>query len=71
VSGALGKAKWSAAWHDFHAHRGNAHYGSEWDASIAYPLRKSLTGLLKLADYRGDEFGSDTRKLWLSLDYHY
>jgi hypothetical protein len=71
VSGALGKSKWSAAWHDFHADRGNAHYGSEWDASIAYPLRKNLTGLLKLADYRGDEFGSDTRKLWLSLDYHY
>ena len=44
------------------------HYGDEVDAQIS--VRKGrYTALLKYADYRADRFATDTRKLWLSLDW--
>ena len=46
----------------------DGHYGSEWDASLGFPVHGAVTGLVKLADYRSDAFGRDTRKLWLQLE---
>jgi hypothetical protein len=64
-----GKCNWQASWHDFHAASGGRRYGSEWDASLAVPFGASLTGMVKLADYRSDGFARDTRKLWLQLEW--
>ena len=44
-------------------------YGSEWDASLGFPVHGPVTGLVKLADYRSDGFARDTRKLWLQLEW--
>jgi hypothetical protein len=66
--GVAGKLGWTVAWHDYRADRGGR-YGSEWNASLAFPLAKGLSGLLKVADYRADGFGRDSAKLWLQLEW--
>ena len=71
AEGKLGKAAWVTRWHDFRADHGGHHYGSEFDASISYPLRAQLSGLLKVADYRSGGFATDERKVWVSLEYRY
>jgi len=67
------KLSWAVSWHDFHADTRSAgsdgHYGSEWDASLGFPVHGAVTGLVKLADYRSDGFARDTRKLWLQLEW--
>jgi hypothetical protein len=45
------------------------HYGRELDLSLSRPLWKDWTGLVKLADYRADDFARDTRKLWVQVEY--
>jgi hypothetical protein len=75
VSGKLGRGRlqdklgWTVAWHDFSAARGAADHGREWDASLAFPLPRGLSGLLKFADYRSDGYARDTRKLWLQVEW--
>ncbi|MEP7096414.1 MAG: alginate export family protein [Dokdonella sp.] len=71
ATGKIGGATWTTTWHDFHADHGGSHYGSEWDASVSYPLRTDLTGLVKIADYRSDGFSTDEQKFWFSLEYRY
>jgi hypothetical protein len=68
ASGKIGKATWTVAGHDYRADVG-AHYGREWDLSLAAPLVAGWTGMAKLADYRSDGYARDTRKLWLQLEY--
>lgn len=74
AAGALGhgattsKLKWALTWHDYQADRGGS-YGSEWNASLSYPLREKLTGLIKLADYQSDGFARDTSKVWLQVEW--
>lgn len=74
-AGALGRAgkaakcKWALAYHDYQADHGGRSYGSEWNASLGFPVHDKLTGLVKVADYRSDGFGRDTRKLWLQLEW--
>ena len=69
ATGKLRACNWTAAWHDYHADAGGAHYGSEWNLSLGRAFGPHWTGLLKLADYRADAFGRDTRKLWLQFEY--
>jgi hypothetical protein len=64
-----GKCKWTVAYHDYQADHGGRSYGGEWNASLGFPLHDKLNGLVKLADYRSDGFGRDTRKLWLQLEW--
>ena len=71
VGGKIGKASWATSYHDYRADRGSQDYGREFDASIGYPFNSHFSGLLKLADYRSDGFGSDVRKLWASIEYKY
>ena len=67
------KLNWAVAWHDYRADHGGAdhggRYGTEWDASLGFPVHGAVTGLVKLADYRSDGFARDTRKLWLQLEW--
>ncbi len=71
VNGKLGKAAWNVVWHDYRADRGGRSYGSEWDASLAYPLRPNLDLLAKYANYQADGFSSDAYKVWASVEYRY
>lgn len=64
-----GGATWALAWHDYRADASGGRLGSEWNASLAFPLGRSAKGLLKLADYRADGFSRDTRKAWLQLEW--
>ncbi len=65
------KLAWTLAFHDYRADRGGARYGTEWDASLGFPLPGGLVGLVKLADYRSDGFARDTRKAWLQVEWAY
>jgi hypothetical protein len=51
---------------------GNAHYGSEWDlgAFKAFNVDDSEIVLgVQYGDYYADTFSTDTKKLWVSLDF--
>ncbi len=60
---------WVLAYHDYRADTGGR-YGHEIDASVSVPVSASTSVLLKLADYRSRGFRSDTRKLWLQLEWN-
>ena len=75
-AGVTGKAvcegcEWIVTWHDYRADAAIPadHYGSEWNASFAFPLRKGFKGLVKFADYSADDYASDTAKVWLQLEW--
>ncbi len=56
--------------HRFDSDRLDLHYGNEWDASIA-AKKGRWTATAKLADYDADRLATDTRKLWLQLEWAY
>ena len=67
-----GRFTWAVAWHDYRADRalpGMGHYGSEWNASLAFPLATRMQALLKVADYSADHFARDTTKVWLQVEW--
>ncbi|HEX5755537.1 MAG TPA: alginate export family protein [Arenimonas sp.] len=68
-SGWAAKANWLLAFHDYSADHGSADYGQEWNAQLAFPITKGLTGVIKLADYQSRGFARDTQKLWLQLEW--
>ncbi len=72
ANGKAGKFAWVAAYHDYRADTASAaldHYGRELDLSLSRPLWKDWSGLVKVADYRADDFARDTRKLWVQVEY--
>lgn len=56
-------------YHDFDSDRLSVDYGTEWNAQVTYKLSKRIGLLAKYADYDAQSFATDTRKLWLQLDY--
>jgi hypothetical protein len=61
-----------AAFHEFFNEENGSHYGSEWNFAAIKAVGTSYgkyVFILKYADYDGDEFGTNTRKLWLSLNF--
>ncbi len=58
----------TATYHRFDSDRLSQHYGDEVDAQVSARKGK-YTALLKYADYRADSFGTDIKKLWLSLEW--
>ena len=57
-------------YHRFDSDRLDIAYGSEWDATVS-AKRGRWTATAKLADYRAKSFASDTRKIWLMLEWAY
>lgn len=64
--------------HRFKSYAGSQPYGSELDVSVAYPMTKNTTFLLKAADYRADSaapasgsLNKDLRKVWLMATFKY
>jgi hypothetical protein len=65
----IGPVNMLVAWHRFDSDRLNLKYGTEWDAQIGFKPSKRTALLLKYADYNARSFATNTRKLWLQLDY--
>ncbi len=57
-------------YHRFESERLSLDYGSESNILVQARWR-SMTGLLKYADYRADGFATDTRKFWIQLEFAY
>ena len=57
------------AWHHFESDRLSQHYGNEWNAQLGWKASKHTALLVKYADYDAKRFATNTRKLWLQLDY--
>ncbi len=55
------------AYHDLSANEGSASYGSEIGFQVTRRVGP-VNLLLKYADYSADDFGSDTKKLWLMAE---
>lgn len=60
---------WTLAWHTYDPTQPGERYGREWNASVGRRFGHGWSGLLKLADYQRDDFGRDTRKLWLQVEW--
>ncbi len=82
VGGTLAKVQLLTTYRDYHADYNSVHFGSEWDASAAYPLDKHLLVSLIFASYRASDGAGgnfpgtlapnvDTQKTWLMLAYNY
>ena len=72
ANGKAGQYAWAAAYHDYRAGTASAtldHYGRELDLSLSRPLWKDWAGMLKVADYRADDFARDTQKAWVQVEY--
>lgn len=57
-----------AIYHRFDSDRLVRHYGNEIDLLASAKLGRT-TASVRFADYRADRFATDTRKLWLELDW--
>lgn len=66
----LDSATAQIAFHRFDSDRLSQHYGDEWDALVS-AKKGRWTATAKLASYRADFFATDTRKLWLQLEWIY
>jgi hypothetical protein len=57
-------------YHRFESAVGDIPYGDEWDASVG--LRIAIFGVqLKFARYRANDFGRDTTKIWLQVEWNH
>lgn len=59
-----------AVWHSFESDRLSQHYGSEIDLLASAKVRK-YTISARFARYDASAFATDTRKVWLQLDWAY
>lgn len=61
-----------AAWyHDFEGDDSGVDMGSEIDLLVAASLGSGWSASAKYADYQGEGFKPDTKKLWVTLGYKY
>lgn len=56
------------AFHQFDSDDGDLEYGTEWDASVGFKLGRAAF-LAKFADFNANDFGVDTRKIWLQAEW--
>ena len=67
-AGPLANVLAQVVYHRFRSDRLDIRYGHEWDAQLSAKFGRT-TAIVKYADYRADAFATDTRKLWLELDW--
>lgn len=58
----------TAVWHTYDSDRLNQEYGDELNLIASAKVSKFVL-TAKYADYRADSFATDTRKLWLQVDW--
>jgi hypothetical protein len=59
--------KLSTAYHDFSSEESNRDLGWEWGVKVAVKINRFLVLSLEFADYNADGFGTDTEKLWATV----
>ncbi len=57
--------------HDFHAARGGAHYGVEWDADLNFSVLSRATLGVRFARYDAKSYDTDTTKAWFYIEVQY
>lgn len=66
--GALDVLSLTFGYHDYRSQHLSGDFGSEVNLQVQLKWKR-FTGLLKYADYRAQEFATDTRKLWAQIEY--
>jgi len=66
--GTIDALSFQATWHRFASDRLDRHYGDEIDLLASAKIRP-MTVSARFARYRAAGFASDTRKLWLQIDW--
>ena len=66
--GTIDALSFQATWHRFASDRLDRHYGDEIDLLASAKIRR-MTVSARFARYRAAGFASDTRKLWLQIDW--
>ena len=59
--------KLSAAYHEFSSEESSQALGWEWGVKVAVRINRFLALSLEFADYNADSFGTDTEKLWATV----
>lgn len=67
IAGTAGRVKLTLTYHDFRSRQGSLDYGEELNLVATAPLAEGITLQLKFAEYRADDFATDTTKAWLTL----
>jgi len=67
ISGKAGPVNLKAVYHDFSAEDSSDSWGTELDLVATWVVTKGFSTQLKYADYDADDHGTDTTKVWLSL----
>jgi hypothetical protein len=67
VAGKVRGVNLSATYHQFEAETGDADFGDEIDLTASYKFSKNYSGLLKYADFNGDDLTIDRRILWVQF----
>jgi hypothetical protein len=66
--GKIDAISFQAAWHRFDSDRLNQHYGDEIDLLASVKVKRTTVSA-RFARYEADIFATDTRKLWLQVDW--
>jgi hypothetical protein len=67
-AGFLDSLSATVVYHEFDSARSSLDYGTEVDLQLQAKWRR-YSGTLKYADYDADQFATDTRKLWVQMDF--
>ena len=67
IAGKVKGVNLSATYHEFEAETGDADFGDEIDLTASYKFSKNYSGLLKYADFSGDDLTIDRRILWVQF----
>ena len=67
LAGTLGGVRWAATYHQFRSDEGAIDYGDELNFIANYKITDGVKTQFKFANYRADDFGTDTTRAWLSL----
>lgn len=68
--GPLKGLKAAVVYHKFESDVGSLDYGTEWDANLGFKL-KNYGILIKYANYNAEDFGTDTERFWLQVEFSY
>ncbi len=69
--GPMKTPKLDLRFHDFAATNGAAHYGTEFDVDLNATVLGRLTTGVRFASYNAKSFDSDTKKVWLYVEFQY
>jgi hypothetical protein len=67
----VGPVRIALSYHDFTSNEGSTDYGSEIDLVGNWAWNEKFSVQLKYANYRADDYATDTQKFWTTLNYQF